>query len=147
MHMQDKVVFFFGPVSSDNLWVNDVVPAFAALSAQPSWQESSNYDPVLSAKLLYLISEDLVFFRRPLGWTDLCVERQMACLRVVWVSLVLVVLLILEVQPSLEAPYFGFVWHELAKSVPGLVSIDLYESGEFFVFLWCPNDLLSWRLA
>jgi hypothetical protein len=65
--MQDKVVFFFGPVSSDNLWVNDVVPAFAALSAQPSWQESSNYDPVLSAKLLHLISEDLVFFRRPLG--------------------------------------------------------------------------------
>lgn len=39
----------------------------------------------------------------------------------------------LEVQPPLEASDFGFVWHELAKPVPRLVTINIDKAAKLLV--------------
>lgn len=128
MHLKDELVFLHRPVPTDDRWVDHVVPPFAALSAQPSRQKSSNYDPVLCSEFFNLGFENGVLFCCPLR------TRQ---LRLNWKAfgLIRVVLSVgkngmanfFEVQPPLEAADLGFVGHEFAKAMPALVAVNINE--------------------
>ena len=54
MHVKNELVFFPGPLSSDNGWVKDVVPPLSALAAKSAGEIPSDDHPVLGAKLVDL---------------------------------------------------------------------------------------------
>ena len=66
MHFKDELVFFWSPFSSNDRWVNDVMPPFAALSPESTRKVSCNNYPVLSAIVVDLLSKDPILFFSPL---------------------------------------------------------------------------------
>ena len=65
MHPDDELVLGTRPFSSDNGWVQHVVPSFAALSSEPAGKMSCNDDPVLGAVLLDLLLQYFILFGGP----------------------------------------------------------------------------------
>jgi len=131
------------------------VPSLSALSTETPRKVAGYHYPVLGTILLYLFLEYVVFFNGPLGAaTDLCL--QYTCLlqtydkramlgvdlwsfRVQGLSVCRVLpkrsglVDLLQVKPSLEAPDLSLVRHELAKTVPRLVPINIDQASKFLV--------------
>ena len=115
VHVKNELIFFLGPLPSNNGWVKDVVPPFTALAAKSTWEVSGDDHPVLGAKLVDLGSKKLILLGSPL----------IAGGRNVRNGFDLFLLAFAQEKPSLEAPDFSLVGHKFAKSMPRLVSVDL----------------------
>lgn len=125
MHLENELVLLGSPFPPDNGWVDDVVPSFPALPAESAGEIPCDDDPILRAVVVDLLSEDPILFFGPLvaGAYLLNLLVLSETLRAAW-------LLVLGVQkePSFEASYFCLVHHELAKSVPRVLAVDLNQS-------------------
>lgn len=92
------------------------MPSLAALAPKSAWEISGDDDPVLSPKLVNFGSKKLVLFRSPLITSGGNISDGFGIL----------FLPLAEVAPSLEASDLSLFWHELAKSVPRLISVNLH---------------------
>ena len=68
-HIQDELVFFGRPISSNDRRINDIVPSFPALAAEPAGQIARNYDPILGPILQHFLFEYIIFGFSPLSTT------------------------------------------------------------------------------
>ena len=139
MHFQNEGVFFFGPFSPYDRWVNHVVPSLTTLTSKSTRQEPRNDHPVLCSELINLGSKNFILFWCPLCATDLVLNSKVIFihLRIVFklrlIFLLTSLLNLLEIQPPLETSDLRLVWHELTKSMPGLITVYFNKSSEFFV--------------
>ena len=125
VHFKDELIFFFGPLSSNDRWIENIMPPFAALAAKSTGKVPGNDDPVLGSKLINLGTKKLVLLRGPLITSGRNIRNRLGILSLF--------LAFTEVEPSLEAPDLSLFRHELAKSMPRLVSVDLHKSGKFVI--------------
>ena len=144
MHLQNKLVFLWSPLSSDNRGVNNIVPSLSALSTESPGQISSYYHPVLSSIVADLLSQDSVLLLCPLvaganlfwlkldhGGGELKAALKVADLH--FFSLGRCLIDFFEIKPSFKASNLCFVHHELAKSMPWLVAVNVNQSFQFLV--------------
>jgi len=70
---KDEQIFFSSPLSSNDGWVENVVPSLSALAAQSTWQVFGNDHPALGAVFLDFGFEDLILIWSPLAANeDMC---------------------------------------------------------------------------
>jgi hypothetical protein len=105
MLFQYEEILFFGPFLSHNLWVKHVVPSFTALTTKSARDVSLNDHPVLSAVLLNLLPQNIIFLLRPL------IAFRWLILRF---GIAFIVTLAIQSEPSFEASDLSFVRHESA---------------------------------
>lgn len=117
------------------------MPPLSALSPQPSFEKTRNYDPVLGAELAHFLLEKLVFFSSPLG-AGLSYSYLVFLLDFILLFRFLCgfTTFLFELKISFEASYLCFLRHESAKPVPGCISVDLDEAKEFFVLKLVENE-------
>jgi len=115
------------------------MPSLAALAPKSARKVPSNDDPVLRSQLLNLAEKHPIFFRRPLAALVLSRNRRLPLtaqeldLQLLDGIHVLLFLKLLQLVPPLEAADLRFVWHVLAQSMPGVLTIGGNESLQFFV--------------
>ena len=140
VHLDDEVVFLWSPVSSNDIWVEHVMPPFSALPTESTIQISCYDHPVLSSKFVNFFYEYLVFLFSPLAAEAelvslLCIGR---CLETrLWSSFNIsagsLLLRVFDKNPPFETPDFSFIRHKLAQPMPTLLSINLNQSAQFIV--------------
>ena len=119
MLLENEEVLFFCPLLSDDIRVEYVMPSLTALAPQTSWDVSLNNDPVLDAELLDFFPQEVILLLSPLIALDGLIFR---------FSVAAFAFLVVQLEPSLEAPNLGFVWHESAKPVPRVLAINLDQT-------------------
>jgi hypothetical protein len=65
MQLQDFIVFFLAPAVFLYVWIQVVVPSFAALLSDSAFQVIGNLTPILSAVKPHLLDQKSVFFFCP----------------------------------------------------------------------------------
>jgi hypothetical protein len=133
--LKDELVFLSGPVSSHDFGIQNVVPSLPALAAEPSRKIAGDDHPVLCAKLIDFLYQHCIFVRSPLAALVLDGELGLPQLDLELLNRVEVMefLLLLEIVPSLEASDLGLVWHVLADSVEGVVTVSSNKPFQFFI--------------
>lgn len=112
---ENKLVFLTGPVSSDNTWVQNIVPSLTALSTQSAGKIPSNDNPVLSSQLVYFAFKYSIFLRGPLAALILNWNRRLSNLDLLFFKIQFVQNVhSLKNIPSFEAPYLSLIGHVLA---------------------------------
>ena len=138
VHLDQELVFFSSPLSPHDAGVEHIVPSLPALAPKSPWKKLCNDNPVLGAKLMNLLSEELVLLRRPLVadqdvmWDLLhllhlrfahgCRESS----RQMWmIDLHCIFVDFFQIEPSFEATNLSLVWHELTQPMPRILAVDL----------------------
>lgn len=138
-HFKNELVLLANPVSSDDVWIEDVVPSLAALTAQATRQVLSNGNPVLCSQLLHSLHQDFIFVGRPLttrGRRCWCHDVNLG----IWIKTIirlisLCFLQLFKPKPPIEAPDLSFVRHEFAQSVPGVLAKPANQFSQILVLV------------
>lgn len=109
------------------------MPPFSALTTETAVQKSSNDDPVLGSELMDLLNEEVVLLLAPLAAECELVALLSIRQYPVSVNMNWFIISVLNQDPSLKAPDFGFVRHELTQPVPAVFAVDLHQSSQFIV--------------